>query len=83
MRIDFKPFGLGPKQSKDFAIPVPQGAANIAFNLTGKCHCGGELLPHPKKPLVWICNRSHWWNRKKHAYLRGSLQPLPASQGEA
>jgi hypothetical protein len=53
-------------------------------NLTGMCQCGGKIIPHPRKALTWICERSRWWNRKRgHAYLIGRFETLPPPQGEA
>jgi hypothetical protein len=41
--------------------------------ISGECGCGGIMIPHPWRKLVWICNRSHFWNRRRHAYLVGEL----------
>lgn len=51
------------------------------IKVTGTCgKCGGKMIPHPRKLLVWICENSHWWNRKRHAYLVGSLKVVEKSK---
>lgn len=52
---------------------IPGGEMRFKIGLIGNCHCGGRLIQKPGK-LTWYCSRSHWWNRKKHAYLVGSIE---------
>lgn len=54
---------------KKFAQEFAEGR----MRMEGECGCGGKLIPHPWRRLVWICDRSHWWNRRKHAYLEGEV----------
>ena len=84
-----EPFDLGPEEGVFMFGPIPANAIaanvkSIHVQLTARCHCGGNLVPHKRKPLVWICDRSHWWNRRRgHAYLIGRMQVLPDPEGEA
>ena len=39
--------------------------------MIGTCACGGTLVRHPWRRMVWVCSRSHFWNRRKHVYLVG------------
>jgi hypothetical protein len=41
------------------------------------------MVPHQRKPLVWICQRSHWWNRFRHTYLIGSIGLMPEMDSAA
>jgi hypothetical protein len=65
---------LKPGETIYTDIRVPSGAASLSIKVDGECDCGGKLIPHPRKPLVWICEHSRWWNRMKHAYLIGEKQ---------
>lgn len=65
--------GKGETVRIDFKIPA-NAAGSVRPVLSADCGCGGRMIPHPRKPLVWICDRSHWWNRRKHAYLIGRLR---------
>jgi len=49
------------------------GGGRLIPVISGTCECGGHLIPHPWRASVWICDRSHWWNRKAHAYLVATL----------
>jgi hypothetical protein len=53
-----------------------QRALEDRLGMEGKCACGGTLIPHPWRRLRWMCDRSHWWNRRKHAYLVGKTTKL-------
>lgn len=71
------PVTIGPGEEKGFvAITELRGLttgkrvlSRFDFELRAKCGCGGDLRRLGKK-MVWVCTRSRWWNRKKHAYLR-------------
>lgn len=79
-----KPFDLAPHETVFTGVVITQeDVAGLRVQLTGRCHCGGNLIPHKRKKLVWICDRSRWWNRRKHAYLTGEVKVLPHPEGEA
>jgi hypothetical protein len=50
--------------------------AERSLRCDGQCECGGQLVPHPWRKMRWVCERSHWWNRRKHAYLVGQVQSI-------
>jgi hypothetical protein len=64
---------LAGGESAEFKFEIPAGAKG-RLELTATCGCGGQMIPHPRKPLAWICEKSRWWNRGKHAFLIGELR---------
>jgi hypothetical protein len=69
---------INPGEGFRASVELPGAAigSGFKFMLTAKCHCGGAMIPHPRKPFTWICERSRWWNRRtRHAYLVGKIDP--------
>ena len=83
------PINLAPGESAHAqrVVTVPAGAnfLGVEIELSGNCACGGNLIRDKRDASVWICERSHWWNRRKHARLKlaASAQILPQPKGEA
>lgn len=81
-----KPTDIRPGESVSlFTGPIPPEMLpmlpNAKLHLSATCgRCGGQLIPHKRKPLVWICQRSRWWNRRKHSYLQGSVTIVKADR---
>lgn len=53
------------------SFSAPEGA-DVEVELTANCGCGGKMVKKGKNE--WICDRSHWWNRNKHAHLIAEMK---------
>ena len=50
-----------------FAVPADKLAQRgcIGLEIEGRCKCGGNLV-RGRKPSTFMCQNSHWYNRKGH-----------------
>jgi len=67
-------FDLAPGEIKTFTGTLDGNIDSIRMKLRARCPCGGQLIPHKQKESYWICNKSHWWNRRKHACLKLNIE---------
>lgn len=53
----------------------------LPITIDATCDCGGKMIPARnwmgRRIAAWRCSRSHWWNRKAHAYLVVKLSRDP------
>lgn len=73
---------LGAGETAFVEAAIPPGA-NVEITLTADCACGGRMIPRHGHPREYVCDRSHWWNRKKHAHLVIEIAALPKPGGTA
>lgn len=60
---------LRPGESRVFRFPIPgDWGGGVQVRLQATCgRCGGNMIPGRAKHTL-VCENSHWFNRKRHAY---------------
>ena len=72
-----KPININPGERFKGHVQLPDNAnpASVELKLKGECGgCGGQVVPHKTKPLVWVCQNERWWKPwQRHARLEAKV----------